>query len=97
MGLICCCLLAIHITYSTFGYVNVDFYVQYGIIDSAVILQMVVALPVLFWLMFVTYSTNSIIVKYLTKQVQLELAKQEAKVVELKENNTTEEKAVESA
>jgi hypothetical protein len=41
-----------------------------GVINTLVILSTLVALPPLFWLLFVTYSHNSIIVKYLTKQVK---------------------------
>lgn len=57
------------------------------IIDTALILQSIVPFPVLFWLMFVTYTNSSIIVKYLGQ------AGPKQEITEQKAESTEETKA----
>lgn len=83
MSIVVVLLLVIHISFTLIGRIpGVDVTVNFGFVDVSSMLQMVVSLPAMFWLMFVTYSNNSIIVKFLTNQARQETKETQKKIEE---------------
>ena len=68
MGLMCILIIGTHTAYSFAIFVPSNVEISMGFIDGTVIGQTIVVIPAILWLMLVTYSTDSIIVKYLIQE-----------------------------